>query len=155
MSQSLQDDSPVTHPSTSVGLLASADYFAANGKSPFYWYSLLEAAEQAANGKSPFYWYSLLEAAEQVALAPTVLEAREGEVILLTLPPSSSCSQAAIGWTHKACLRELVDTALIISFAPLEGMTSATGDYAYVVLRPRSSAASAGGSPEVGCAPTD
>jgi hypothetical protein len=136
MSQSLQDDSPVTHSTTSVGLLASADYF-------------------AANGKSPFYRYSLLEAAEQVASAPTVLEAREGEVILLTLPPSSSCSQAAIGWTHKACLRELVDTALIISFAPLEGMTSATGDYAYVVLRPRSSAASAGGSTEVGCAPTD
>jgi hypothetical protein len=119
MSQSLQDDSSVTH-STTSGLVAT-----------------------------------LVEACEQVASAPTVLEAREGEVILLTLPPSSRYSEAAIGWTHKACLRELVDTALIISFAPLEGMTSATGDYAYVVLRPRPSAASAGGGTEVGCAPTD
>jgi hypothetical protein len=127
MSQSLQDDSPVTHSTTSLGLLA--------------------------NGGSPFY--VILEAAEQVASAPTVLEAREGEVILLTLPSSTDCDEAAVRELHSACLRDLVVAASIIAFAPLQGIICATGDYAYVVLRPRSSAASAGGGTEVGCAPTD
>jgi len=127
MNQSLQSNGPVAHSTTNVGLLA--------------------------NGGSPFY--SLLEAAEQVASAPTVLEAKEGEVILLTLPPSTDCDEAAARELHSACLHDLVVAASIIAFAPLKGIICATGDYAYVVLRPRSSASPAAGETEVGCARID
>lgn len=88
----------------------------------------------------------LLAYAHQIETAPTILEAREGEVVLLALPA---------GQRLENCLLALVDIGFIISFVQLEGTTSATGESVYVILRSRPTATPAGGTAEIGCAPAD
>ena len=92
-----------------------------------------------------------------VAAAPTVLEAREGEVVLLSIPITvneGSPIGDALRHVIWDCLYDLAVTGSILSHTPI-GVTTATGDYVYVVLRPRPTAAPAGSSAEIGCAPTD